>query len=329
MKFSIRFADKIVGTLVILALAVLLVVIFMVGSNLRWFAKDYQYVTYFESASGLSTNMPVQYRGFTIGHVKKFTLTEDDSVEVIFTIFEEHNDRVREGSVVELQASPIGLGNSFLFHPGRGTDKIPEGSMIPEINSPQARLLARMGLVNKLDSTDSINNIFNQAIAVLAVVDAALTGEGGENDPILEQIIKNIDDVVKMLQTQLSPIMAQLSPIMAQLNPIMDNLETVTTQMSAPSGTVMSILDSEGPIVTDLSTALNSLAGIVENLERTSDFVPAQLPQIAVLIADLNVMLRSAQDVLTAIANNPLLRGGIPQRVESGPGGASHRNLEF
>jgi len=320
MKFSIRFADKIVGFLVILALALLVVVIFMLGKNQRWFTKDSQYRTYFNSASGLSTNMAVQYKGFTIGNIKRISLSEDDMVEVIFTIFEEHSHRVKEGSVVELNASPIGLGSSFLFYPGRGIDLLPADSIIPEINSPMARQLIASGMVNRPDSTgDAISNIVNQVNTLLDTINISLIGSGGADDPSLRQIINNVEkataDIVELAQS-----------LSLQLDPILNNIDSVTGRLSDPSGTVMSILDSENSVYNDLTASLDSISSILNNIEKTSDLFPSHLPS---LLADLNSALRSAQDVLIALTNNPLLRKGVPERTETGPAGANPRNLEF
>jgi phospholipid/cholesterol/gamma-HCH transport system substrate-binding protein len=316
MKFSIRFADKIVGTLVLFALASLIFVIFMLGKSQRWFSRDYQYKTYFSSASGLSPNMAVQFRGFTIGRIKKLLLSDDDSVEVLFTIFEEYGDRVKNGSVVEIIISPIGLGNSFIFYSGKGNGLIQEGSTIPEINSAEGRRLVMLGLVDRPESTgDAIVNIVNQVRVVLDDINIALSGGEGSEDIAIGKIIKNIEEVTASLALQIAPIM--------------DNLETVTEQISSPSGTVMSILDSQGPVYKDLTASLNSLADIIENLNNISEFVPNQLPQVAIMINDLSVTLRSVQDVLTAVSNNPLLRGGIPKRAETDPGGTNLRNLDF
>jgi len=316
MKFSIRFADKIVGALVLLALALLIFVIFMLGKSQRWFVRDYQYRTYFTSASGLSPNMAVQYKGFTVGHVKKFILSDDNRVEVFFTIFEEYGDRVKDGSVVELLINPIGLGNSFIFYSGKGTKLIPEGNIIPDINSAEGRRLVLMGLVERSESTsDAIINIVNQVRTILDEINIALLGAKGSEDIAIGRIINNLETTTEALALQLSPIMG--------------NLETVTDQISSPSGTVMSLLDSKGPIYTDLTSSLNSLADIIENLNNISEFVPNQLPQVAIMINNLSVALRSFQDVLTAASNNPLLKGGIPKRGETDPGGTNLRNLDF
>jgi len=311
MKFSIRFADKIVGTLVILALAILVSVIFILGSNQRWFVRDSQYRTHFNSASGLSMNMAVQYKGFTIGHVKRIRLTDNDDVEVVFTIFKEQNHRVKTGSLVEIQASPIGLGNTFIFHPGRGQDQLIDGDFIPEINSPQARWLMENGLAGVEETSDRINSIISQVDTLLRTVNRSLAGSNAD-ETTLAQILNGVNDLVQTLNNQ--------------LNPILGNIDSITGKISDPSSSIMSILDSEGNVYGDLKTSLDSLSGILVNLERTSDFMPSNFPA---LMADLNAALRTMQDVLVAVSNNPLLRKGIPEHRETSPGGASPRNLNF
>jgi len=299
MKFSIRFADQIVGILVILALAILVFVVFMLGKNQRWFVKDSEYRTYFTSASGISKNMPVQHKGFTIGRVKDVKLSEDDSVIIFFTIFEEYSKRVKEGSVVEVQESPIGLGSSFVFYFGRGTEVIPEGNVIPEVNSPEAKPYMARGLTDIPKTSDRIGNIVNQVNSILDTINQALIGADGENT--VGQIVGNVEGVTRELNEQLKPLIA--------------NLESFTAQISNPKG--------------PLNEGIASLAGIIENLNKTSEFIPAQLPQIAVAINELNIVLRQVQAVLTSIANNPLLKNGIPEQNETGPTGASPRDQKF
>jgi len=329
MKFSIRFADQIVGTLVILALAILVFVVFMLGSSQRWFARDYQYKTYFNSASGLSTNMAIQFKGFTIGHVKKIALTGDDDVEVTFTVFEEYYERVKEGSLVEVQVSPIGLGNSFIFYPGKGNELIPEGSEIPEVNSAKAKLIIAAGMVDRPETGDGISAILgqipvllNELTMLMDTINVSLSGSEGADELTLGQILLNVASTTASITVLADSLTDQLSPIM-------NNIQTVTDQISNPSGTVMSVLGTDGTLYTNVSSSIESLSGIIDNLERTSEFIPAQLPQVGVLISDLNGALRTAQDVLISVANNPLLKGGIPEHKETGPGAASPRNMEF
>jgi phospholipid/cholesterol/gamma-HCH transport system substrate-binding protein len=267
--------------------------------------------------------MPVLYKGFTIGHVKEITLTEDDRVEVVFTIFNEYSHRVTEGSLVEVQNSPIpGFGNSFQFYPGAGTELIPDGSVIPEVRSLQARILISAGLTRIPSNNDGIGYILNQVTEILETVNISLAGYDGAEDLALGQIMGNLERTTAGIAT----LSATLS---GQLSPLIHNIESITGRISDPSGTVMGILDGDGNIYSSIEASIASIASIIDNLDRTTEFIPSQLPQVGVLVNELNVMIRSLQDVLVAVANNPLLRGGIPERVETTPGGASPRNLEF
>jgi len=317
MKFSIRFADKIVGTLVILALAILIFVIFMLGSNQRWFARDLQFYTLLSSASGVSQNMPITYKGFTIGNVKRIVLTGDEQVKVFFTIFEEYSEKIKRGSLVEVQSSPIPmLGSGFIFHFSNGVDPVPilEGEdipYIPEMSSADAKEYLAEGFIKKAEGGLDINNIINQVTGILESVNISLSG------------------TEKSMDYPLGLILYDLSQVTSSLAPIMLDIEAIADQAAAPTGTIMAILDGEGEFHSNLENAIGSLAGIIENLNRISFFIPEMLPQIAVLINELNTIMLSAQDVLIAVANNPLLKGGVPDRVETGPGGASPRNLDF
>jgi phospholipid/cholesterol/gamma-HCH transport system substrate-binding protein len=218
--------------------------------------------------------------------------------------------------VVEVQESPIGLGSMFIFYPGKGTELIPDGNVIPEVNAPEAKQYIARGLTDVTRTSDSIGNIVNQVNAILDTVNKALAGQDGELP--LDQIINNVEGITANIKTITDSLSDQLQPLVA-------NLELVTEKISAPSGAVMSILDGKGP----LYEGINSLAGIIENLNKTSEFIPAQLPQIAAAINELNIVLRQVQDVLTGIANNPLIKDGIPKGTETGPTGVNPRDQQF
>jgi phospholipid/cholesterol/gamma-HCH transport system substrate-binding protein len=277
--------------------------------------------------------MAIQYKGFTIGHVKKISLTEDDRVEVLFTIFEEHNHRVKEGSMVEVQVSPIGLGNQFSFHPGKGIAQLPEGAAIPEVNSIEAKQLIAAGLTDRSEASDSIGNIMSWVSVVLSDLDSTLSDVreaiAGSERLTLGRTLLNVEDITQTLSIDLGSLLAQLDSILVDIN-------KVTTGLSAPDGAVMSALDTEGPVYKDIVavldsvvSALDSVAVTLKGVEKVGDFIPAQLPQIALLLSNVNSTLRVAEDVMVSLTNNPLLKGGVPERKEASPGGASPRDLEF
>ncbi|MDR1587641.1 MAG: MlaD family protein [Treponema sp.] len=337
MKFSIRFADQIVGVLIILALSALVFVIFMLGSSQRWFSRDYHFKTYFNSASGLSQNMPIQYKGFTIGHVKSFDLSEDDRVEVRFTIFDTYVDRVKHGSLVEILVSPIGLGNQFMFYSGAGPDVVAEGETIPAVNSSEGKRLLASGQALLPERNDSINNMMNQANTLLATLNGVLTDVDeafkGTSQTTVGRTLGNVELAAAGLELMSRKLPDDLdlmvTGIMSQLQPILSDLNELSKSLADPNGTVMAILDSDGEVYTDLVISLNAISGALQNIKQVSDFIPPQLPQLAALLFDLQSALESAEDVLVALTNNPLLKGGVPERKESPTGGARPRDLEF
>ena len=339
MKFSIRFADKIVGAFIILALGIVVFVIFMLGSNQRWFSRDYYFYTYFPSATGLSQNMAVQYKGFTIGRVKSIRLDENDQVEVRFTIFDTYIDRVRNGSIVEVLVSPLsGLGgNQFIFYPGTGIELLSEGDTIPSASSTEGRRLLATGLAHRPDRDDSISNIINGIGNTLETLNGLLADVqdafAGTDKTSLGRTMGGVEAAAAGLQVMAEKLPSDLEDsidgIMAQLEPLLGNLKDFSVKLADPNGSIASLLDSEGDAYRDLVKSLDSISGTMRNLEQTTDFIPSQLPQIAVVINDLHSFLKEVEDAAIAIKNNPLLKKGVPERKETRTGGSQTRDLEF
>ena len=340
MKIKIRFADQIVGFFIVLSLVSLVFVIVMLGRSQRWFAKDISYMTVLPSAGGLSKNMAVQYRGFSIGNVKDFYLNDADEVEVIFTIHEEYSDRVKQGSLVEMMISPVGLGNQFLFHAGRG-DALTEGSFIPVVGSAQAMELIRQGLAVEPRRDDSISLIMNRASSVLdelnqtlaQVNDAIGTGtdetELGKIVGSVQKILAGAENLPETANNAVDAAMKTIEDLQADLKPILANIADITTELNDPSGLLYTVLDTDKDVYVNLVKSLNSISGILDNLDKSVAFIPGQLPQIAGLITELRVTLKTAEDVLVALTNNPLLRKGIPTKPDSQGSGTGPRDIRF
>jgi phospholipid/cholesterol/gamma-HCH transport system substrate-binding protein len=355
MKFKIRFADQIVGFFIILALASLIFVIVMLGRSQRWFAKDFSYHTSFPSAAGLSKNMAVLYKGFTIGNVQSFALAENDQVGVVFRIQDLYVDRVKNGSMVELMVSPIGLGNQFLFHAGKGEGLMADGEFIPAVGSSEAMRLVILGLADDPRHDDSISLLLNRVSSVMDAVNRTIfqVNEAittGTDTTAIGRIVGGVDRTVAGIETipgtvnrtagallnDVDELLADIDDVkralddeLNRINPILADLNTLTSGLANPDGLVMSALDTSGPLYTSLVDSLNSVSGILDNLDRTTAFIPGQMPALAGVITDLRVTLKTAEDVLVALTNNPLLRKGIPEKVEVQSSGTSPRDIQF
>jgi phospholipid/cholesterol/gamma-HCH transport system substrate-binding protein len=339
MKFRIRFADQIVGVLIMVALLSLVFVLIMLGRSQRWFAKDYLYKTYFETAAGLSGNMPVQYKGFTIGNVKSFRLTEMDRVEVVFFIYETYIDRVRTGSLVEISVSPIGLGNQFRFYPGLGEERLAEGEVVPSIHSAEGKRLIQSGLAVVPTQEDSITLLINRVNVLLKDVDTVMLTIGaaleGTDTTTLGRTFGQMEAAVTQLQglsatanQDLNRILAEVHRLIGELHPIIANVDTLSDKVVDPEGLVSRVLDTqaEGSVYASLESALRSVSGLLGDLDKTTDLLPREL---AGILVEVRTVIRTLEDVLVALTNNPLLKGGIPPRVQTQSPGASPRDIAF
>jgi phospholipid/cholesterol/gamma-HCH transport system substrate-binding protein len=325
MKFRIRFADQIVGFFLIVAVLALIFIVIMLGRSQRWFARDPAYTTYFDSAAGLSENMPVQYKGFTIGNVKSFKLTEDDRVEIIFVIHNNYTYRVKRGSLVDINVSPIGLGNQFRFYPGLG-EELAAGELIPQVNSVEGKQLVASGLAYLPAQDDSISLLLSQINTLVADIDNALKGT---TETSLGRTLTGVEETVAGISALPPTIDQTVNTVVGDLQPIIANINQVTTQLSDPSGTVASVLDGKGAVYASLEDSLKSLSGVLRNIDKTTSYLPADMVQIAALLTEVRTAVKAAEDVLIGLTNNPLLKGGIPDHVQIQSGGTNLRDISF
>lgn len=332
MRLPIRHIDSLVGFLTVFALLALGLVVFFLGSKQQWFAQKSYYATNLESAVGVGENMPVLYRGFTVGRVESIELSADDLATVRFYVLEKHKSLVRKGSQIELKANPIDLGNQLLLYSGTG-EELAEGSFVPSTDSPEGRQLAAEGLSRLPQKDDSVASLIargNSALdtfnSLLQKLDAALAGG---NDSALGRTVGNLEAASTHASSAAARLDQALLPILEDAQKTLAGVKTLTRAMANPQGSLMASLDARGPVYNNLKKSVASLAVTLANMEKATSTLPAQAPNIARLIADLKVAVKDASDVFEALKNNPLLRGGISDKPNKGSGGTSPRNIRF
>ncbi len=278
--------------------------------------------------------MPVLYKGFTIGRVKSIQFnTADDRVDVQFSIFKEYTDKVKQGSRVDLLSSPISAlgGNQFLFYPGRGLEKepLPPGTLIPPANAPESLKLPDRHLTSAPPRDDGISNIINQVGITLGKLNEAL-GEGREENK-LTAILDNVVAILSDLQLLVGKLSGDLDieKIMGDLSPALANFRELTEKLREPDNAIMSFLNSEGDLYGNLDKTLEAASGTLQQLEGTMGDIHKETPQLAAALNKLLTALKSANEVLESVKNNPLLKGGVPEQKETKAGGSNARNMEF
>jgi phospholipid/cholesterol/gamma-HCH transport system substrate-binding protein len=340
MKFRVRFAHQIVGIFVLLAILAVGAILILLGINQRWFAKDYYYWSIFKSAGGLSVGMPIQLKGFEIGKISAISLTKDNLVEIEFFIMDTYYDKVLPNSVLELSTNPLGLGGGMSLHPGKGpAEPLPEFSYIPSMDLEEGKDLVRRGLVDRPAGGDPIGEVIASIGPILVQVDSTLLS--------IEEMVDSLDSSIKGEGPgPLAGVLTELETTATQVNRVLDDLESAAANinrlsegMTDPTGLAKKLLDPKGSVATfldDDNKLYDQIVQSVEDLDKIIDelrefvaFVNTTQPQIYGILEKGKVTLDQGRDVLEAVKNNPLLRGGIPERLQQPTTFQSFRDEDF
>jgi ABC-type transporter Mla subunit MlaD len=161
---------------------------------------------------------------------------------------------------------------------------------------------------------------------VLLEVEEAITGSDRTS---LGRTLGGVEIAAGDLRNTIEDIDALIRTVKVQIDPILTDIGDLTAKVTDPNSSVTKILDADSDIYTSLVASLNSISGTLQNLEKTTGFIPAQLPQVAALISELRTTLGTVEDVLVSLTNNPLLKNGVPQHIETKAGGVSPRDISF
>lgn len=320
MKFKIRYADQIVGILSLAALAGLVVFIFAIGAAQNWFVKKNNYYTIFDSGSGFAAGMDLTYKGFSIGKVRAVTL-KDGMVRVDYYVLSDYVSYVHENSLVELITSPIGLGSSFVLHPGISKSIIPDGSEIYRLDSGYGKEIIEKNLIHIESQTDSIGVLMNKVSLILDNVNKLLAtvndAAQGKGDSPVKEIVGNVNSITE-----------NLIDVSGNLGDLSRNLSNIT---SSENGVVPELLGNE--LTENINTLMKNLSDVTTDLQGISGNVNGLVsqisPEVMSALAKLNTALIQVQDVLTGVKNNPLIRGGVPDRSKGDSSTAQIRDTEF
>jgi phospholipid/cholesterol/gamma-HCH transport system substrate-binding protein len=323
-------------------------VLILMGTNQRWFAKDYYFSSKFPSADGLSTGMAIRFKGFQIGVVDSVSLNQDNSVGIRFHIYDTYIDKVTRNSVLELTTSPIGLGGGLSFHPGKvNSPHIPEGSYIPSTSSAEGQALVKQGLVEIPQNVDTITKLIGEVGPILQNVNTTLEsmqelianantsisgrapGSIGGTLSTAQDTVQNVNTVVAQMGQKISSILDNLNTVADEVKKASQSPQGVVQGLLKPTGSVSTILNDNNALYDNLNATLDSLNKTVKQLQEFVQYLNNTTPQISGILDQGRQTLVQGKDVLEGIRNNPLIRGGIPKQVAQPTTAAGYRGGGF
>ena len=310
MKFKIKYADKIVGVFIIIAILSISVLLIFMGINQRWFATNYSYNTKFLSADGLKVGMPIKYKGFQIGIINKVRLGKENNVEVDFYIYSEYIHIITPNTIIQKTTSPIGLGSDIIIHPGPpSTEHIPENSYIPSLNMPEAKTLIDAGLVYIETGEGLLDQLGPVVINLNNILDSLNRTLKGDETISSGKIIKNTEEITTAFANSIDKIVKDIEGITKNINILSANIAN-------PNNSITALTKDNGKLNEQIDEIITNLNKTMAELNDFVSYINMSKPQITGILEESRGALKEGTAVMEGLKNNPLLKKGITQQKE-------------
>lgn len=240
----------------------------------------------------------------------------------------------------------------------------PEGRRLAEAGlvdrPPKDDTITRL-LSNVNPLVENVNAAVVQLERTISLVNAALAGQGGgpvadtlksasgavagvnelvsDLNRAVDATMPRVDRVVAEVEGAVPELLDKLETSMASVSSITANLERMSASLADPTGLVPKLLDPKGSVKTFLNdndrlfrrvdNSLAQMEGSLGNLNRATAGLADQMPRITAIVEQARAALEKAEDVMEGLKNNPLLRGGISERVEPSAAPAGDRTTDF
>ncbi|MEA2240412.1 MAG: phospholipid/cholesterol/gamma-HCH transport system substrate-binding protein [Thermoanaerobaculia bacterium] len=165
-----------VGMLVAVTFVVLMIFVFLIGSEQKIFSRKNEYKVRLDNVTGLAEGNPVKISGVTVGVIKDITLPFDPKmhdVDIELMVDKKYAERIRSDSRARLKKLGLLGGDSYIdISPGSPKfDSVEPGSLIPA---------ARQTNVDQLISSgeDLVDNFVQISYSLKNVLGRVDRGEG-------------------------------------------------------------------------------------------------------------------------------------------------------
>ncbi len=331
MKFKLRYSEKIVGTFLIVALIIIATSTGYLLLHNKVFEKKFLFKAKFGDAVGLSSSTPVYFKGFKIGVITDFKLTDDNFIIADLKVYEEFRKKIIKNSALFKSVNPVTSTSTIEFLQGpENLSELAEGSMIPAIDIPEGEILLAKNMVKKTGDplntviynlasfSENINkdNNADKGAFFRALVNMADAAEGMKK--ITDNLNVDFESISKSdkfghrplasLVINAANISDSLRVMTGLVNHSLMRLDTVLIAYSQPEGLAAKMIDPDGKkIIEPIQKTISNLNEVLPKLEKFSDFLVTQQGQFLNILKQLVETLDEVQVTFETINNSPLI----------------------
>jgi phospholipid/cholesterol/gamma-HCH transport system substrate-binding protein len=330
---SLAWAQLKIGIVSIIALALVIIMIFLVSGEGGMFWQRYSLKTVFDNIAGLKEGAPVRLAGAEVGTVTKLDFV-GDRVEVTFELSKEMQPRVTTASRASLgSVSLLGEAAVDITASTEGTP-IPEWGYVPtgraagsiadvatqagrgleEATKLLADVRAGRGTVGKLFTDEALYREVNRFVDAAEDVARTLSEGRGtigrlSRDPAaakaLEASLRNLEAVTARIRAGEGSLGRFLNDdtFAKSLSSTTANLDTVTGRLSRGEGTAGKLMTDEA-LYKRLATMAERLDSVMARLQ-SGDGTAGRLLQDKQLYENMNGAVGELRGLIKAIQADP------------------------
>lgn len=322
-------ATRRVGLLLLVALALGLTAIFVLGDRRNLFSAKHDYFIRFDSVSGLQTGSNVQLDGVAVGSVAAIDLSEDvrqNQIELKVRIESRFAGRIREDSMARIRT--LGLLGDKYIEISSGSPKYPEVPEGERIGTAPVADVDRL----RASGEDLVNNVTRITEQLTTILGRMERGEG-----ILGELTKDVAPdrkVTTEFVATLASIRAMFDgfregegplprllhdeALAVKLEGTVTRLDRLLAQTESGEG-ALSMLLTDGEQKSRLERTLASLERSAANLEGTTRSLQEERALLPKLLGDEAYGEKLAADLQSLVEN--LSR--IAAKLDHGEGSAA------
>lgn len=337
MKLKFKYTQRFVTVFLSAALLLLLSAIAFIVVSKKFFEKKIVYRAKLADANGLGPSTPIYFKGFKIGTIKEFHLTDKNYIEATLEIYTEYKDKIVYNSALWKGLNPVTNASSLEFLQGLDNNvPLPEGAVIPAIDVEEGQRLLMMKKVKQ--SGDPLSTM----LANLQTFTDALTADTLQNKgPIFRalnnfmQVSEDVKDIAARMNELTAALMQNDAPSNGPLMKIVNNTADLTAELKKtdqmvkktlaradtllmayqkPDSLGLKMIDPTGErLINPLRQTIVGFNELIPKLQFFMSYMNNRTGDITVVLEDLKTTLRQAQTTFDAINKITAGTSSIPE----------------
>lgn len=276
------------GLFVTIGTLVLVVALYLIGSNQSMFGSTIRISAQFYNVNGLMQGNNVRYAGIDIGTVDKIKIENDSSVTVYMLIEKKHSQYIKKNALAAIGTDGL-MGNKLVnINPGRGSSEpVVDGDMIASLKPVETDEMIR--------TLNATNENLEAITGDLRSFTSRINTDKG--------LLRLIEDSVAVENIRIA---------LQSIREASENANRITIQINNLTQSINRGEGLAGVLIKDNKTA-EGLKNTVANLEQISD----SLDQVVAGLNRFASGVNNPQGLVYAVSNDSAMAGEIKDGVHN------------